>query len=220
MALGWYVQKNNVTVKEDRGSYWQKKSPSAAADRTAPTDRGSAAVRWGKFCVYGSSWDIWHDIHKYTVYIEVKRRQREKREKQSEEKAGQREMSVLSGQRKPVLSEREESICVCVCVCWVWGGGGSGLRWLHWGSAFRMAFTSSATAVSANSNCSWGGGGGRRMRRRGRRKGRREGKGRIKVLLCDQVEWHFRMTGSSRPCPWCAWPQSRGEGEPLSELST
>lgn len=121
MALGWYVQKNNVTVKEDRGSYWQKKSPSAAADRTAPTDRGSAAVRWGKFCVYGSSWDIWHDIHKYTVYIEVKRRQREKREKQSEEKAGQREMSVLSGQRKPVLSEREESICVCVLGVRWWG---------------------------------------------------------------------------------------------------
>lgn len=47
----------------------------------------------------------------------MKRRQREKREKQSEEKAGQREMSVLSGQRKPVLSEREEGICVYVC--WV-----------------------------------------------------------------------------------------------------
>ena len=25
----------------------------------------------------------------------------------------------------------------------------------HWGKALRMAFTSSATAVSANSNCSW-----------------------------------------------------------------
>lgn len=36
----------------------------------------------------------------------MKRRQR--REKQSEEKEGQREMSVLSGLRKPVLSEREE----------------------------------------------------------------------------------------------------------------
>lgn len=29
-------------------------------------------------------------------------------------------------------------------------------RWPHWGRACRMAFTSSATAVSANSNCSWG----------------------------------------------------------------
>lgn len=25
----------------------------------------------------------------------------------------------------------------------------------HWGKALRMVFTSSATAVSANSNCSW-----------------------------------------------------------------
>lgn len=167
MALGWYVQKNNVTVKEDRGSYWQKKSPSAAADRTAPTDRGSAAVRWGKFCVYGSSWDIWHNIHKYTVYIEVKRRQREKREKQSEEKAGQREMSVLSGQRKPVLSEREESICVCVCVgCEVVGGVGCDAFTEEvlsgWRSPLlpRLSARTQTAPEEEEGEGGWGGGGG------------------------------------------------------------
>lgn len=56
-------------------------------------------------------------------------------------------------------------------------GRGGGVWCLHWGSAFRMAFTSSATAVSANSNCSWGG--------RGGRDGRREDRGRgEKVLVC------------------------------------
>lgn len=39
------------------------------------------------------------------------------------------------------------------------GGGGGGPRH-HCGSAFRMAFTSSATAVRANSNWSWGSGAG------------------------------------------------------------
>lgn len=38
----------------------------------------------------------------------MKRRQEQKRENQSEAMEGQREMSVLSGQKKPVLSEREE----------------------------------------------------------------------------------------------------------------
>ena len=34
-------------------------------------------------------------------------------------------------------------------------GSWAGSCWFHWGRALRMAFTSSATAVSANSNWSW-----------------------------------------------------------------
>lgn len=34
-------------------------------------------------------------------------------------------------------------------------GGWSGSYWFHWGRALRMALTSSATAVRANSNWSW-----------------------------------------------------------------
>jgi hypothetical protein len=37
-----------------------------------------------------------------------------------------------------------------------WWGPASSSFSAYWGRAFRMAFTSSATAVSANSNCSWG----------------------------------------------------------------
>ena len=43
----------------------------------------------------------------YSIYRGEEEAETEE-EKQSEEKEGQREMSVLSGQRKPVLSERGE----------------------------------------------------------------------------------------------------------------
>lgn len=41
------------------------------------------------------------------------------------------------------------------------GAPGRGRLRPHWGKALRMAFTSSATAVRANSNCSWRDRGGR-----------------------------------------------------------
>lgn len=37
----------------------------------------------------------------------------------------------------------------------LWQGEGAGSYWFHWGRALRMALTSSATAVRANSNWSW-----------------------------------------------------------------
>lgn len=45
-------------------------------------------------CEYGSRCDIWHDIHKYTVYIEVKRRQRQKRETERGEGRAERDVSL------------------------------------------------------------------------------------------------------------------------------
>lgn len=57
---------------------------------------------------------------------------------------------------------------------------------LHWGRAFRMAFTSSATAVNANSNCSW------------RQKERKWKK------LSQVLEKHQHFTLSTNTCQWCS----------------
>lgn len=138
-----YVQGGLRTsqLREDQGSYRQNRSGPTRlhVPHRSEINKSNSKIT---FCEYGSRWDIWHNIHKYTVYIEVKRRERQNSEKKGGGGGGD---VSLEWAEEPVLGER---------------GEGVGVRCLYWGSAFRMAFTSSATAVSANSNCSWGGGGG------------------------------------------------------------